>query len=261
MPYIELENISLHYNEAGIGDPPVLLLHELGGSSESWRHVIPLIAPHRRAIALDLRCAGRSEKPTAAFEMTDVVADIAGLLDALHIGRVDVIGAALGAMVAALLASRHPALIRRMVLCAVADTVDQRTRDYVNQRAEHLRKVGMRAVADSSLANAFPEPHGAARAAQRPIYLANDPAGYAEMSQALARMSVTPELWRSIKCPTLVMSGRHDFIWPPEAGRRVAGSLPGAEFIELTDAAHFPHIQTPEALTEAALRFLARTSP
>jgi len=58
MPYAELRDITLYYDDAGAGDPPVLLLHELGGSSESWRQVIPQITPHHRVIAPDKpRCA------------------------------------------------------------------------------------------------------------------------------------------------------------------------------------------------------------
>ncbi len=261
MPYAELREISLFYEDAGVGDPPVLLLHELGGSSESWRHIIPLITPHRRVIAPDMRCAGRSEKPPAKFEITDVATDITALLDSLDIVSVDVAGAALGAMVAAVMAGLAPQRVRRMVLCAVTDAVDQRTRDYLNQRAELLRSVGMRGVAEASLANAFPEDHAAARAGYRPIYLANDPAAYGELSKALARMSATPDLWRKIACPALVMSGRHDFIWPPELGRRVADHLPHATFLELADAGHFPHLQTPQVLSDVALPFLSRTSP
>ena len=59
---------------------PVLLLHELGGSSASWREVIPLFAPDRRVIAVDFRCAGRSEKPIGSFELSDIADDIAALL-------------------------------------------------------------------------------------------------------------------------------------------------------------------------------------
>ena len=44
MPYIDTGRISLFFEDAGSGGIPVLLLHELGGSSESWREVIPLLA-------------------------------------------------------------------------------------------------------------------------------------------------------------------------------------------------------------------------
>ena len=71
---------------------PVLLLHELGGSSESWRGVIPRLASDRRVIAVDFRCAGRSEKPIGSFELSDLANDIEALLQALGIAdRVDVI--------------------------------------------------------------------------------------------------------------------------------------------------------------------------
>lgn len=101
----------------------------------------------------------------------------------------------------------------------------------------------------------------APRSGYRPLYLANDPLAYAELSKALARMSATRDLWRHIPCPTLVMSGRQDFIWPPDPGRRVADLLRHAAFLELADAGHFPHLQTPQVLSDAALLFLSRTSP
>jgi pimeloyl-ACP methyl ester carboxylesterase len=61
MPCIDTGRVSLFFEDAGSGTPPVLLLHELGGCSESWRAVIALLAPDRRMIAVDMRCAGRSE--------------------------------------------------------------------------------------------------------------------------------------------------------------------------------------------------------
>lgn len=165
----------------------MLLLRELGGGSDSSGQVIPLISPHHRAIAPDMRCAGRSEKPLPVFEISDVANDITALLDSLGIGSIDVVGAALGAMVAAVMASQAPQRVRHMVLCAVTDVIDQRTRDYLNERAGHLRTAGMRDVVEPSLANAFPERHAPARARYRPIYLANDPAAYAALSQNAGR--------------------------------------------------------------------------
>ena len=87
-----------------------MLLHELGGSSASWQEVIPLLARDRRVIAVDMRCAGRSEKPLSGFSLADVADDLDALLAALKLSApVDVIGAALGSLSGALLAIRkHP---------------------------------------------------------------------------------------------------------------------------------------------------------
>ena len=255
MPWTDTGAVSLFHTDAGNG-PPVLLLHELGGSSASWHAVGALLMPHRRVIAVDLAGAGLSEKPVGALPVRRHADDLAALLNALGIARIDVLGSALGSVVGALLAGRHPDRVRRLMVCAVAKDMAGTTATYLEQRAAKVRAEGMRAVADTSLANAFPDSHAAARAAYRPIYLANDPAAYAELSIGLARADLTDADWRAVRAPTLVCSGAHDFIWPPESGRQVAAAIPDARFQVLTDAGHFPHLQTPEDLARIALDFL-----
>jgi pimeloyl-ACP methyl ester carboxylesterase len=216
---------------------------------------MPSLSRSRRTVAVDLRNAGRSEKPPGPFALTDAADDLAAMVGALGIASIDVLGSALGAVVGALLAQRHPSLVRRMMLCAVAHDMGGPTAAYLEQRAERVRVVGMRGVAESSLANSFPDTHAAARAAYLPVYLANDPAAYAELSLALARARMTDDVWGGIRAPVLVASGAHDFLWPPSVGREVADRIPGARFAELPDAGHFPHMHTPEALVAMASAF------
>ena len=257
MPYIDTGRISLFFEEAGNGGIPLLLLHELGGSSESWREVIPLLATDRRVLAVDMRCAGRSEKPPGAFALADVADDLDELLRALNLEvPVDVIGAALGSLAGALLAIRHPATVRRLMMCAVAPDMAGPTRAYLAERAEKVRVVGMRGVAEASLANSFPASHPAQRAAYRGIYLGNDPAAYAELSLALGRLEMAASDWGAIRARVLVASGAHDFLWPPAIGRQVAALIPGARFEVMEDAGHFPHLQAPETLVRLARSFL-----
>jgi 3-oxoadipate enol-lactonase len=238
--------VSLFFKEAGAVGIPVLLLHELGGSSASWREVIPLFAPDRRVIAVDFRCAGRSEKPIGSFELSDIADDIAALLRLLGVtAPVDVIGAALGSLVGALLAIRHPKSVRRFIMCAVAPDMAGPTRAYVAERAEKVRVVGMRGVAEASLANSFPPNHPKQRATYRAIYLGNDPAAYAELSLVLARLEMTASDWGAIRAPTLVASGAHDFLWPPEISRQVANLIPDAKYVTMEDAGHFPICRRP----------------
>jgi 3-oxoadipate enol-lactonase len=179
MPCIDTGRVSLYFEDAGSGGIPVLLLHELGGSSESWRAVIGLLAADRRIIAVDMRCAGRSEKLPGAFGLSDVADDLEALLRVMGLENIDVIGAALGSLAGALLAIRHPARVRRLMLCAVAPDMAGPTLTYLAERAGKVRTVGMRGVAEASLANSFPASHPAERAAYRGIYLGNDPAAYA----------------------------------------------------------------------------------
>ena len=256
MPYVDASAVSLFFEDAGSGGTSVLLLHELGGSSESWREVIPLLAADRRVIAADLRCAGKSEKPRGAFDLAGSADDLGVMLDALSIQRVDVIGAALGSLVGALLAIRHSDRVRRLMMCAVAPDMAGPTRAYLVERAEKVRVVGMRGVAEASLANSFPASRAAERAAYRGIYLGNDPAAYAELSLALARLELTAGDWGAIRVPTLVASGAHDFLWPPPVGQQVAALIAGARFAVMEDAGHFPHLQAPRSLARLARDFL-----
>jgi len=69
------------------------------------------------------------------------------------------------------------------MMCAVAPDMAGR-RAYLAERAEKVRVVGMRGVAEASLANSFPAAHPAERAAYRGIYFRNDPVAYAEFSMA-----------------------------------------------------------------------------
>jgi 3-oxoadipate enol-lactonase len=256
VPYIDTGRISLFVEEAGSGGVPVLLLHELGGSSESWCAVIRLLATDRRVIAADMRCAGRSEKPLGAFALSDVADDLEALLRVMGQERVDVVGAALGSLVGALLAIRHPARVRRLMMCAVAPDTAGPTRTYLAERADKVRMVGMREVADTSLANSFPASHPEERAAYRGTYLGNDPAAYAELSLALGRLEMKAADWGAIRAPVLVVSGASDFLWPPAIGREVAALIPGTRFEVMEDAGHFPHLQAPTTLVRLTRGFL-----
>ena len=111
MPCVDTGRISLYVEDTGTGGVPLLLLHELGGSSESWRKVIPLLATDRRVIAPDVRCAGRSEKPPGPFTLQDLADDLEDVLQSLDTGPVDVIGAALGSLAGALLAAGRDGLV------------------------------------------------------------------------------------------------------------------------------------------------------
>ena len=62
-----VNNVRLHYMTAGEGEP-LFILHGVPKTSYHWRHVIPLLTPHFKVIAPDLRGLGDSEHPQSGFE-------------------------------------------------------------------------------------------------------------------------------------------------------------------------------------------------
>ena len=85
MEWMETNGVSLRYELAGNQPQTVLLVHELGGALDSFDESVGLFQRHFRTLRYDQRGFGHSEKVRGPIAMSDMVADIAGLLDGLGI--------------------------------------------------------------------------------------------------------------------------------------------------------------------------------
>jgi pimeloyl-ACP methyl ester carboxylesterase len=102
-----------------LGDPagaPVVLIHGYTDSARDWVPLVPYLAPGLRLILVDLRGHGHSDKPECCYARVDFAYDIKLLLDALHIGRADLVGHSLGSIVAQTFAELWPERTGRVVL-------------------------------------------------------------------------------------------------------------------------------------------------
>ena len=114
--HLSANGIRVHAIEWGIpravrasAGPPVVLLHGLTSCAETWSFVAPALAGlGHRAVAVDLRGHGDTEKPDAGYDYDSVSSDVIGLMDALSIDRAVVVGQSYGAGVAADVAGRAP---------------------------------------------------------------------------------------------------------------------------------------------------------
>ena len=103
------------------GGPPLVLLHGwVYDSRAAWARLAPLLGDRYRVVAVDLRNHGRSDRIQETFDIEDLADDVAGVLDALGLGRVSVLGYSMGGMAAQALARRHPTRVERLVLAATA---------------------------------------------------------------------------------------------------------------------------------------------
>src|SRR5690349_18397922 len=120
METIKLDNgLTIAYREAGPHHegPAVLLVHGWPTSSYLWRNVIPIVAGHRRVVALDLPGFGASDKPIDVrytFDFFDEAID--GIADGLGLGRVIPVGHDLGGPIALRWALNHPGRTAGLVL-------------------------------------------------------------------------------------------------------------------------------------------------
>ena len=114
---LDVNGIRLHAVSTGQG-PTVLLLHGFPDTHIVWRKQVPaLAAAGYRVLAPDLRGYGRSDAPRAvhAYTLDTLRADVLGLLDALKIDKVHLVGHDWGALIAWQLAALAPQRVTRLV--------------------------------------------------------------------------------------------------------------------------------------------------
>lgn len=95
--------------------PPVVLLHGLGEQASDWDAVAAALAPEFRVVAPDLRGHGASGRP-GEYSYELMAGDVVAALDGLGYGAVRLVGHSMGALVALLIAERHPDRVERLVL-------------------------------------------------------------------------------------------------------------------------------------------------
>src|SRR5260370_11621941 len=109
MDFIELNGVGLRYELGGKADRTLVLVHEMGGSLESWDDVAPRLAETRRVLRYDTRGAGMSQKVRGELGIDTMAGDIAALLDALGIaGKVALAGVAVGGAIPLHFSARYP---------------------------------------------------------------------------------------------------------------------------------------------------------
>jgi pimeloyl-ACP methyl ester carboxylesterase len=232
-----------------VGDPEVLYVHGSGAKHNVWANQY---ARGRASVALDLSGHGRSEDvdTPAGTETMDAYADDVVAV-AERTGADVLCGNSLGGAVAQHVALERDLDLSGLVLVGTGPTLS------VDE--------GL----DSLLADDFEK---AIEVLHRPDLLFHDPDPEAvEKSKDAMRecgQAVTLRDFRScdafdsrgrlgdIAVPTLVVHGEHDGMTPPDLHAELADGIPGAELMEVANAAHLPFVERPGAFDAALDAFL-----
>ncbi|MGO4301733.1 alpha/beta fold hydrolase [Leifsonia sp. RAF41] len=114
-----MDRIPLHREWHGDPDsphPPLLLIHGGGSTIETnWGLLLPLVAPTRSVLAVELQGHGRTPSGDRPATFEGSADDVAAVLASLGLGPVDVLGFSNGGQVALQLAARHPSAVRRLI--------------------------------------------------------------------------------------------------------------------------------------------------
>jgi 3-oxoadipate enol-lactonase len=258
MDFIELDGVTLRYELSGKGDRTLVLVHEMGGSLESWDDVAPRFAESRRVLRYDTRGAGLSQKVRGELGIDTMADDIAALLDHLGIaGKVALAGIAVGGAIALHFAARYPARTSAVAAGSPATGIAPDRRAGFLERVAKVEAAGMALVVEDSMRNGYaPELRGNIGRFERfrARWLGNDPVSYATISRMLAATEMQDEL-TGLRCPVLVIGGSLDRVRPPPLAEAVAKAIPGARYIEVATG-HYMAVQTPDLIFDCIGEFL-----
>jgi 3-oxoadipate enol-lactonase len=258
MEFAEINGAGMRYALDGKGERTLVLVHEMGGSLESWGEAAERFAQSRRVLRYDGRGAGLSQKIRGELSIDTMADDIAALLDHIGIsGKVALAGVAVGGAVALHFAARHAARTSAVAVGSPATGIEADRRAAVLDRVAKLETAGMAFAVEDSMRNGYgDELRGdLARFRQyRARWLGNDPASYATVYRMLASTDMQHEL-STLRCPVLVIGALFDRTRPPATAKAVADLIPGALYDELRTG-HYMAAQTPELLFNRIDAFL-----
>ncbi|MFH9814591.1 alpha/beta fold hydrolase [Streptomyces sp. NPDC017230] len=250
------------------GLPGVLLLHGLMGRASHWAPTARWLSARHRAVALDQRGHGRSDKPPrAAYTREAYVEDVESALEQLGLGPAVLIGHAMGALTAWQLAAKRPDLVRGLIICDMRASA-------LGGASQHTWTEWFRAwpVPFATLADVrkwfgeddpWVERPNPARGEFYAEVMAESPDGWRPVFEP-AQMLRSRETWvhdahweelAQVRCPTLVVRGLDGELGRAEAQEMVR-VLPRGQYAEVADAGHLVHYDQPEAWRAAIEPFL-----
>ena len=114
--FIRANGIQIRYLDWSGESPPILLLHNNRGVADPWKRLVDVTRLSNRFIAPDQRGCGATDKPLVGYSVWDLARDVAGLIDAMELGPVALVGCALGSSIGLAVAANYPEKVSALVM-------------------------------------------------------------------------------------------------------------------------------------------------
>lgn len=255
--FVAADGVPIRYRTEGHG-PPIVLVHGVGASLESWDGIAPVLAVRFTVIRADLRGHGRSGRIDRCH-IDDFVADLDELMGEVGTTEVRLAGFSLGGLIAQHFAQRFPGKVRRLALVSTvaARTPEERAR--VLQRADTLDRDGIAAVVSAAedrwFTPAFKAAHPERVALRLEQLKANDHASYAACYRVFAEADEGLD-FAAIAAPTLVVTGEDDVGSNPRMARLLHEGIAGSRLVILPELRHSVLMEAPALVGGLLLDFM-----
>jgi pimeloyl-ACP methyl ester carboxylesterase len=229
MPIVNTNGINIYYEIHGEGQSLVLIGGLANDISDYERSgILSLLGLDFRVVAFDNRGVGRSDKPDMPYSIEMMSEDVAGLLAALDLERVNVLGVSMGGRIALQFALAHPQVVSKLLLVSTAPRVTPSWR--------------RRALSALYWLPFF-------RGKYRQPYYA-----FKRQSAASSSYDCTSRL-HELRMPTLILHGQRDAIAPYALAEEMHAKISGSEIIALGGGHTFLFLR-PHQFVDAVRGFL-----
>ncbi len=227
--FATVNGLKLYYEDTGKG-MPLLLLHGFGRTASDWKPYTPELAKYNRVIAIDLPGHGRSDY----MDTTDIYLHkraaeyIIGLLNALHIDSVNILGHSSGGFITLYIATIKPQLTKKIVV--VSGQVY-----YSNTTRKEITSLGPPAKNPILKLEHLIKTHGK----QKGTLVARQ---FWNFRKLYGDPSFTPDVLSTIKAKTLIIHGDNDPVAPVSNAWEMYQHIPKAHLWIVPNGGHVPHV-------------------
>jgi pimeloyl-ACP methyl ester carboxylesterase len=282
MPNVDVDGVSLYYEEKGSGEP-ILFAHGIPTDYRAWAGQTEAFSKNYRTISYSRRYAAPNKREGDLSDSTiaNNAADLKGFIDKLRISPVHLVGHSYGGFIAAFLAADHPDLVRSLTL--VEPAVATLLVENPESRGEMLSLL-LRSPSVALSANRFQKrslypsikalDEGRSDEALElnvdgvqdiPGALASMPDPAKKMMRdnvkTIAELKTKLPPFRQhidkITCKTLVINGGEGALWLRRIGELFAAKVPNGKSIKVQGARHFPHMENPTEFNQKVMSFLS----
>lgn len=264
MPKIKVNDITLYYEILGQGEP-IVFVAGFTADHTLWLPVAELLKANYQVILLDNRGAGQSDAPEGPYSIEQMADDVVACCSQLGINKAHVVGSSMGGYIAQMIAYRHPAFVKKVILSNSALNTHCVFHLYVEAQLK-LRKANVPAaiLSQASCSWAFSyrflsQPGMLEDLIQQSV---NNPfpfglTGYEGQYAALDRFDSSA--WaRKIAAEVLVMGGEQDLIFSESRVKALAAQIPHAEYYGFKECGHLPMLEFPKQFCDKVVTFLQK---
>lgn len=260
MPLVTVRGSRIHHELTGSGSPLVLVLPQSTGP-HGHAALIEALARHHRVLTWHQRGTGRSDPAPPGQSIESLATDLSALMEAVGFARAHLVCHSTGCGVGQALAAAHPAQAASLVLAAPWTHADPHLTVMQNLRKTAARVMDPESYARFNAALLFPPQFrraneaGFARMAAAARDTPQDAADIARRLDAILAFDAR-QVWRSIICPTLVLTARDDQLMPCWCAADTAAGIAGARLLEFDAGGHMLPETCRERFMDEVLAFL-----